>query len=54
MVSWAMGDRFNPLWASMPAIKRFHDVRITKHKAGHNPFLEDTERFLESFRSFAA
>ncbi|MGZ5971338.1 MAG: alpha/beta fold hydrolase, partial [Polyangiales bacterium] len=53
LVSWAMGDRFNPLWASMPAIRRFREVRVVKHRAGHNPFLEDAPGFLEAYRAFA-
>jgi pimeloyl-ACP methyl ester carboxylesterase len=52
LVTWAVRDPVNPLWASRAAIARFPDARLVTFDAGHAPFLETPAEFDQEFSAF--
>jgi pimeloyl-ACP methyl ester carboxylesterase len=52
LVTWAMRDRFNPLWANAPAIATLPRSTTVRFSAGHAPFLETPDEFVAAFRAF--
>jgi pimeloyl-ACP methyl ester carboxylesterase len=54
LVAWAKGDLFNPLSASLAAIRTIPDARVSTYDAGHNPFLECPDAFEAELRAFEA
>jgi 4,5:9,10-diseco-3-hydroxy-5,9,17-trioxoandrosta-1(10),2-diene-4-oate hydrolase len=52
LVTWATLDPVNPLWMNRLGIRRFVDAQIVKFRAGHTPFLETPDEFVEEFKSF--
>ncbi|MEO7096101.1 MAG: alpha/beta hydrolase [Polyangiales bacterium] len=54
LVTWAVRDRFNPLWANAPALATLRRSTTLRFAAGHSPFLETPGEFIAAFRAFVA
>ena len=52
LVTWAVRDRFNPLWANAAAITTFPRATTLRFRAGHAPFLETPDELVAAFRAF--
>ncbi len=50
--AWAKKDRVIPLSLCLPAIKKMKRGSLTTFDAGHAPFLEQPEAFVEDFVAF--
>lgn len=53
LFAWAGKDRILPWARTRPAAETFEDYRVEMFRAGHAAFLEDPDRFADSFRRFA-
>jgi 4,5:9,10-diseco-3-hydroxy-5,9,17-trioxoandrosta-1(10),2-diene-4-oate hydrolase len=52
LFTWATRDRIIQLRRNLPAIRRFPNARLETFRAGHAPFLETPEAFLQSVERF--